>query len=212
MDYRIRMELLSDSLFGSGHSIPGSVDEEILYDEIGLPFMKGKTFKGNLRECAEKISSSLSNEFDEELASLFGMENQGVTSWDRLKFSDCTIDNDVRDILLDKVRKGQISPSEIKEALTVTRTFTAIDWETGSYEEASLRTINFVKKGLVYYVDLSLGRELSSREKGLLAGSVLMLRNIGGMRTRGKGEVSCRLLKDGEDISDKYLEKIREVC
>jgi len=53
--YRIRVELLTEAVFGSGNSIPGVVDLEIVHDEYGLPFMKGKTFKGNFREAMGDI-------------------------------------------------------------------------------------------------------------------------------------------------------------
>ena len=43
--YKIEMKLLSEAIFGSGYSIPGSVDLEVVCDDNGLPFMKAKTFK-----------------------------------------------------------------------------------------------------------------------------------------------------------------------
>ncbi len=43
--YKIEMELLSEAIFGSGYSVPGSVDLEVVFDDYCLPYMKAKTFK-----------------------------------------------------------------------------------------------------------------------------------------------------------------------
>ena len=47
---KIKMTLLSDTIFGNGESIPGGEDISVLYDENGFPFFKGGTFKGIFRE------------------------------------------------------------------------------------------------------------------------------------------------------------------
>ena len=54
-NYIIEIELLSEAIFGSGQSVPGLVDTDIVHDEYGFPYMKAKTFKGNLRKSAEEI-------------------------------------------------------------------------------------------------------------------------------------------------------------
>ena len=47
---KIRMELLSDAIFGNGMSIPGGEDISVLKDAQGFPYFKGSTFKGVFRE------------------------------------------------------------------------------------------------------------------------------------------------------------------
>ena len=47
---KIRMELLSDAIFGNGLSIPGGEDISVLKDAQGFPYFKGSTFKGVFRE------------------------------------------------------------------------------------------------------------------------------------------------------------------
>ena len=47
---KIRMQLISDVVFGNGESIPGGEDISILSDEHGFPYYKGGTFKGIFRE------------------------------------------------------------------------------------------------------------------------------------------------------------------
>ena len=43
---KIKMQLISDVVFGNGMSIPGGEDISILCDEQGFPYYKGGTFKG----------------------------------------------------------------------------------------------------------------------------------------------------------------------
>ena len=47
---QVTMELLSDTIFGSGYSIPGGEDVAVCRDERGYPYFKGSTLKGLLRE------------------------------------------------------------------------------------------------------------------------------------------------------------------
>ena len=56
IEYTLKIELLSDMIFGSGMATPGSVDLEVLHDSYGIPYMKGKTIKGKLREEVRNIT------------------------------------------------------------------------------------------------------------------------------------------------------------
>ena len=47
---RVTMELLSDTILGSGLSIPGGEDIAVCKYDAGFPYMKGSTLKGLLRE------------------------------------------------------------------------------------------------------------------------------------------------------------------
>ena len=51
----VTMELLSDTIFGSGFSIPGGEDIAVCQDENGYPYLKGTTLKGLLRESLENL-------------------------------------------------------------------------------------------------------------------------------------------------------------
>lgn len=212
--YKIEMELLTETIFGSGHSIPGTVDLEIVYDNYGFPFMKAKTFKGNLRKVMENSAKILEEAISEEgyvyiIKSLLGDENNGVLSWRNLKFSDCRINEKVRNILEQSINKKRIIPEEIKNSLTDIRMFNSLE-EDGSSRKGSLRKVRVIKKGLKFYVDIDCERELEEKELGLLAVSVRMLRHVGTMRTRGKGEVECKflILENGEyvDKTDYYID------
>jgi CRISPR-associated protein Csx10 len=209
--YRIKIKLLTEAIFGSGNSIPSSVDLEITHDEYGFPFMKAKTFKGNFRKAVTNVAELLSpGECKAVIDNLLGKENDGVNSWKNIRFTDCMLNENVREILAFKVRNGTLTESEIKEALTDIRSFTSID-DNGSYEEGSLRDIRVIKKGLEFYVDLNVYRELSEKELGLLATACRYMKHIGSMKTRGKGEVDCSFLvcEEGKyaDKTDVFMNK-----
>ena len=50
MSVKIKMTLLSDTIFGNGVSIPGGEDISVLTDENGFPYYKGSSLKGVFRE------------------------------------------------------------------------------------------------------------------------------------------------------------------
>lgn len=208
--YKIEVKLMSEAIFGSGHSIPGSVDLEIVYDDNGFPFMKAKTFKGNLREAMENAVTFLGSEYSEVMNGLVGKEGNGVELWKTLKFSDCMISKNVREFIEIAVKEKVIQASEVKDALTSIRSFTSID-EDGSHKIGSLRQFRVISKGLVFEVEVECERKLEVKELELLALSVKSLKHIGSMRTRGKGRIDCRLLANvGEcaDITDFYINRL----
>lgn len=199
--YKIEVKLLSEAIFGSGHSIPGSVDLEIVYDEYGFPFMKAKTFKGNLREAMNNAVILLGAVFEKTMEGLIGKKNNGIDVWKTLKFSDCMLPENVREFIKLAIEKNEIQALEVKDALTSIRSFTSID-DDGSYKEGSLRQFRVIKKGLIFEVEVNCERKLDEKELGLLAVSVKSLKHIGTMRTRGKGRVDCRLIDINEDHKD----------
>lgn len=214
---QIEVKLLSETIFGSGETVSNSVDIEVLQNELGIPYMKGKTFKGKLREEVEAVAkllqTSTGKTFKAEVDSLFGKE--GAYSDDKsnilstLKFSNCEISENIRNILSESMKKGQVIKEEILGAFTDIRSFTSIG-EDGIAKDGSLRQGRVTKKDIKYYVDLNICRNLTDIEKGLLAAGVSSLRNIGAMESRGKGRVECRLLDDGNDVTSDYIKKLEE--
>ncbi len=216
-ELNIEVELLTESIFGNGQAIPGEVDLEIVYDEYGFPYMKSKTFKGNLREKVEEIVEILKKNYglnyEKYIKRLFGSENDGVNNWKTLKFSDCQIDKNIRKVLIHAIENKYISKNEVMRSLTDVRSFTSIG-EDGVSEEGSLRHFRVIKKGLKFNVIVNCERQLEDIELSILAAGISSLRHIGTMRTRGKGEIKSRLLMHEEDnlidVTDKYVNKLME--
>ena len=209
-EFLITVQLESEAIFGSGYSIPSTVDLDVVTDDYGMVYMKAKTFKGNLRDSLEEVLEILEDGKYLYLADeLFGKAQDGLNQWQRLKFSDMRLPSAVCKIIMKNVDMGILNSQEIKESLTSIRSFTSIN-EDGSTKDKSLRQMRVIKKGLQFEVEVLSNKELSKEEKGALAIAVKNLRHIGSMRTRGKGEVDCRLYekKDGkyEDISISCIE------
>ena len=210
-EYKIQVKLITEAIFGSGYSVPGSVDLEIVYDDCGLPYMKAKTFKGNFREAMEDIVNEIGKEkYEFIIDELLGKGRSGVDQWKTLKFSDLRFPENIRNTIKDAILNEKLQAEEIKGALTDVRSFTSLD-EDGSSEKGSLRQIRVIKKDIVLEVDIHTERELTEQELGLLSMSARYLRHIGTMRTRGKGEIQCSFLerKDGKyiDNTDKHIDE-----
>lgn len=206
----IAINLLSESIFGNGESQSMGVDIDSLKDEIGVPYFKGKTFKGKLREEAEMIVNYTEKDgkpiLKDTFESLFGTEGQIDNN--TIKFSDCKITRDIWNDLNYGIEKGKFTKDDIVNSLTEKRTFTKLD-ESGVAEKGSLRQARVVKRNLILYCKVDCQRELSDIDKGLLASAVRALKNIGSMETRGKGHVICTLRENNVDVTDKYIKRLK---
>ncbi|MBP1565086.1 MAG: hypothetical protein J6A58_04940 [Oscillospiraceae bacterium] len=173
---RIRLELLEDTVFGSGQSVPGAEDSTILYDDGGYPYLRGTTFKGLLREAAENYICWTGSDFG--LDELFGKGGVDIETERKVYVSDFVIPQEVK-----KSFDG-FSKTEIHEATTYIRNFTRIN--DGVAEDGSLRSVRCIKKGLVFYGNVT----CSENDKELLKEIIPMIKWLGCMRNRGMGKVN----------------------
>ena len=97
-NYQVKIELLSETILGSGESVAGYIDLEVLHDELGLPFLKGKTLKGRLREEAENIARLQSEVFSQDQVNkIFGATDSEEDTIFAL--SDCTVSDNIKKAL-----------------------------------------------------------------------------------------------------------------
>lgn len=181
---KIKMELLSDVIFGNGMSIPGAEDISVLCDADGFPYYKGGTFKGVLREEYERYLSWMSMDTDEiknKVERLFGCGGSDVIT-DQLVFSDFVISPYVKQEILKEI--GNDSPDTVTEMLTNMRSFTSIT-DKGVAKKGSLRMARCVNKGMCFYSELVCSKE----EEELLTEVIESIKWIGSMRNRGFGKV-----------------------
>ena len=88
---KYNMRLLSDTIFGSGYSVPGGTDISVFRDREGYPMLKGSTMKGLLRESAANIADWNGLGRD-KVMSLFGTEDRGgAMDEHRLNFTAAVI-------------------------------------------------------------------------------------------------------------------------
>lgn len=223
--YTLKIELLSDTIFSGGETIVSVSDIDVLYDEYKIPYYKGKSIKGNVREVIDVIIEN-QRQYDDEKAQLndqisrklFGktFNNKGNELYKDdqsegiLKFENASLDKGVKEVLKYLVDTKKISKEELIDSLTDIRYATKINRETGTSENHSLRSMRVLGKGLIFYSDIYSEEKLSEEELGLLLCGVKGLKHLGTLRSRGKGEVKCTLKIDEEVISDKQVKKLVE--
>jgi len=212
-EYLIRINVLTDAVFGSGYSVPGFIDTDVLYDEYGFPYLKGKTLKGKLGEMATvfvnmvKSVPELKNYgevFQQKKDRLFGVAHEFDPN--RLKFSDCEVSKNVRDYFRMHMQDSTITPDEILNALTHTETVTSIDYERGAAKKNSLRSFRVINRGITLYSKVISPFILDNDERIILASSCSLLRHLGSYETKGKGYADVSLLYNGIDVTKEYIE------
>lgn len=198
------IELLSDTVSGSGEGFGAVIDNDIEYDNAGIPFISSKRIKGVLRNSLNEIlempivakAKGCSDQVDRDeiLNTLFGKPGSVETS-------SLNIDNFVvakyESIkawfgYLSTTYSSVFSNQKILSTLTNIRRQTKVN-ENGIAEDHSLRTSRAVNKGLRFEADISFEDENTNNEE-YLALACANLRRIGTKRNRGLGDVKCDLI------------------
>ena len=224
--YILKIEFLSDTIFSGGETIVSVSDIDILYDEYKIPYYKGKSIKGNIRESADIIVEN-QKLYDKDLAeknkkivtTLFGKNYNKYDGEDQLKYKDdqtqgilkfenLSLDEAIKETLKYLVDSGEVKKEEILNSLTDIRYATKINRQTGTAQNTSLRSMRVLNKDVVFYANIYSDRELSEEELALLICAIKTTRHLGTLRSRGKGEVKCTLLPKKGDFSDKDIEKL----
>lgn len=189
---KIRMQLMSDVVFGNGECVPGGEDISVLSDENGFPYYKGGTFKGIFREeMGNYLAWTLLEEaqISAELRRLLGTDgDDNIRDQDKLVFSDFTLSDYVRQQMISEIGIGQ--KYTVLDALSHIRTFTAVSPD-GIVKEGSLRQCRCVNQGLNFYSEIKC---LPEDEK-LVEDVLSMIKWVGTMRSRGFGKVKMTVVK-----------------
>lgn len=229
--YILKIKLLSDTIFSGGESIVSISDIDELYDDYKIPYYKGKSIKGNIRESAELIIEN-QKKFDEQKArenqeivkALFGKtflsEQSSEQNEDKkelyrddqtqgiLRFENASLEYDLKQNLKYLVDKKIITKDEIISSLTDIRYATKIDREYGTAKKGSLRSMRVLNKGITFSANIYSERDLTEDELALLLCAVKATRHVGTLRSRGKGQVECTLLSEKINLDDKNIEKL----
>ena len=91
--YTLKIEFLSDTIFSGGESIVSVSDIDVLYDDYKIPFYKGKSIKGNIREVIDMI---LENQklYDEDKSKI---NEEVAISEDQISFEIVNEDDNILD-------------------------------------------------------------------------------------------------------------------
>lgn len=175
----IRMELLSDTIFSSGNSIPGGADITLRTDSLGHPYVPGATIKGLLRETLGNYLCWTNSGTRKDLDELLGCSGiQAADSDRRLVFGDLRLEQ-----------------RDLQEAdCSYLRTFTKL--KDGVVEHGTLHTALCMKRGLVLT-----GRIICAKaDAQLVEKGLALIQSVGLKRNRGFGLVK---------LTFRELEQIR---
>ena len=186
---KIRMELLSDAIFGNGLSVPGAEDISVLCDENGFPYYKGGTFKGIFREEMNRFLKWTGADDEHFIDRLFGKSGDMEMEDERkLVFSDFQLSDAVKQQVLAEIGDGK--KEIVLDSMTHIRAFTSIE-ESGVVKEGSLRNCRCVNKGLYFYSEVKCATEDEETIKEVLS----FVKWIGSMRNRGFGKVQISVVE-----------------
>lgn len=218
----LEITLISNALTGSGENFGAIVDTDIVFDDIGLPYIPAKRIKGCLRDSAEEVMEMFGrakmklkngNSFEKkEIVKTFGESGSKCSC--PVYFSNLMIENYEENkkwlkylsIEYKKEYKNLLSKDVITDAFTELRQQTSIDKE-GVARKHSLRTIRVIRRGHKFCGEIQVEDE---SVKDILVLACMNLRHIGTKRNRGYGEVKCRLFHNDKEITVK--ERVEELC
>ncbi len=199
MKVKLELELLADALPGSGESIVSYIDQDVVFDKYGLPYLPSKRIKGVLRVSARDISDL--GELQNPVENIFGTDGSSRTAFrisngyiknyrnyrDFLKFTEF-IDNLK---FKSNVSSDIFSQSSIKSYFSYIRTQIAVDRKSGTSQEGSLRIFRILRKGLIFNFVVEINDDYFVDFKKICA----ITRHFGTARTRGFGEISLKIEK-----------------
>lgn len=211
MKKKLQIKLKSDLCAGSGEGLGSLIDTDICYDNFGLAYIPSKRLKGLIKEAFIEYSDWAKNEansekFEKISRELFGVENSNNSC--NLKIDNAYLEN--TDLIEDEIPKIEdryqkyVSKQRIINLNTDIRYQTAIEQETGVAKENSLRSIRVLNSGETFVASIECETE---EEVEILNKCVKLVTHIGNNRTRGLGEVECKLL----DIQEEIVETLNYV-
>ncbi len=193
----LKVELLSDATFSRGEGAAGVVDTEVERDELGMPFIGGKTVRGLLRDTWLSMCGHFPDLAD--AAERVLGRSQALDESCRLRIGDAVLPAAIQAAVRTAAEREEqpLTAGAILEGFTNIRYQTAEDRETGAPETTTLRSSRVVLRGFFFQSRLSWldGYEPTEADLRLLALSALATRHGGLLRNRGRGHI--RLTLDG---------------
>ncbi|WP_027626931.1 RAMP superfamily CRISPR-associated protein [Clostridium lundense] len=212
--YVVTMQLLSETIFGSGESKNGVVNTDILIDKNGFPYFSGKTFKGDLKKVFNTIlkpyyEANTKIDLQAKISDFFGSiaKKEG-----KLKFSNFYLSKDIISVFSkDKLKdyNEEIKKDIILNTLTEIRFNIRMDNENGVAENKSLRASRVLRKGLKFEGYIESENELTEDEYEVLQNGIAALKHLGVNKSRGKGLVKVEISRI-ENLVGKLDCKIKE--
>ncbi len=203
----LKITLKSELCAGSGESEAGLVDMKIALED-GIPVIPARRIKGALLTEGKEMASNgwIDEYFLEKLFGVQGEEKPGAlrignAHLQKIPKGSLGVGAPDKDILIADYEKTarelrgvpDFQESLAEQFLTVERTRTALDTDAGVAHKTSLRTMQFIPRGLVFCSEIEVESQTGQDALKALEWCVKALRHLGTGITRGLGEVSCSL-------------------
>jgi CRISPR/Cas system CSM-associated protein Csm3 (group 7 of RAMP superfamily) len=207
--YKLTIKLLSDTTFGRGDGVAGLIDQEVEHDVYGFPYLRGRTLKGLLSEECDNLIAVLSHhkrDWEEVACKLFGTLGSTLGTMAAVHVGDACLPDDLRQAVAFQIQDETLTKTEVLDSLTTIRRQTAINPESGTPDEGSLRSYRVILRDLCFTADLIFEEIPNDEMLSLLAVGAMALRRLGSGRNRGRGHVKCTLHNsEGNDITHQYM-------
>ncbi|NJL55243.1 RAMP superfamily protein [bacterium] len=210
--YTLKIELLSDTIFGRGDGVAGLIDREVEHDPHGFPYLRGRTLKGLLSEECDNLVGILPNSSQSDWQAianqLFGTEGSGLGTDAAMHIGDACLPKDLREAVAFQIQQGEkpkLTQADVLSSLTTIRRQTALNPVSGVPDAKSLRSSRVILRKLEFTADLIFATDPTDKMLSLLAAGVKALRRIGSSRNRGLGHVRCTLPEQIEQNIDLFF-------
>ncbi|OGT90059.1 MAG: hypothetical protein A2286_03420 [Gammaproteobacteria bacterium RIFOXYA12_FULL_61_12] len=200
MSYRLKFDIQGYWHPGTGRGQGSHLDATTYRNAQGLPSLPGRTVKGLVRDAVNRwesfggypLGDSGKPGITDQLFGPYGAE--GTHTWPGLlRFSDAMLPKD--DVALLSLAENQA----LRDGLYRSHFSTAIEHESGTADEKSLRGIELVIPLALYAeVDLATNAAYGELEKqwpDLLRQALPLVRAVGAHRSRGLGRAVVTLLE-----------------
>lgn len=227
--YLLKLTLRSDASFGNGDGVPGEVDDEVMHDDWGFPYLGGRAIKGILvNECADILAALPADDrLGKWLTSanrLFGRPGSTLETHAILSIGDAQVTEEVRNLIMasacEKINQTmQTSESsaqkdypEIKSVFRkrILDDFTTIRYQTamelsGVPKEHSLRAHRVIYRNSDFEARLVFFEEPTETDLALLSACVHAFRRVGSNRNRGLGRIDAALYELSDERRGKEI-------
>jgi len=195
----------SPMILSTGQGDASYIDNQMAFDEFGLPYFSGRRFKGLLRESAEEVTGMLRLSGIElglpSIEEVFGSGFvEGACKFNNLYIQDY---EQTKQYLnwAEKNSEGLITRQSVMDALSSVRQQTAVT-EEGVSKENSLRTIRVLNPGFEFSGEIDIHPKYYKTVPKLLMLAARNLRYAGLNRTRGFGRIDVKI---GEEKENRKL-------
>lgn len=207
---KLEITLMSDLCASAGKHYSSIIDLDTSLDEYGLPYIPAKRLKGCLKEVAIMIFNQ------DRIDEIFGVAGNDKSA--PLSISDAKLEN--YDVYVNDIVKNKIDDNDVTDLFCSVRNATAIDEETKTAKDKSLRFVRVVnqyspidKENLKFVSEITVDKgsvdEKFEDDFKLIAKA---LRNIGYHRNRGLGAVRCFAIDENKDVPDFYDFSFEDDC